>query len=51
MLEGFQVERWVEWMNADLNMSKEKLNLFLVGIPSNNLNMARMNLNNEKPRK
>jgi len=51
MLEGFQVERWVEWMNVDLNMFKEKLNLFLVGIPSKNLNMARMNLKDEKPTK
>ncbi len=25
MLEGFQVERWVEWMNVDLNMSKRKI--------------------------
>jgi len=35
-------------MNADLNMFKEKLNLFLVGIPSKNLNMTRMNLEDEK---
>ncbi len=24
MLEGLLVERWFEWMNVDLNMSKEK---------------------------
>jgi hypothetical protein len=35
-------------MNANLNVSKINSNVLLVGTPSNNLNMARINPKNEK---
>jgi hypothetical protein len=35
-------------MNVVLNMTKEKSKLLLLGTPSKNMNMTRMNLKNEK---
>ncbi len=49
--EGPLVERWAKWMNVDLNISKENLNLFLSITLSKNLNMARTNLEDKESTK